>query len=193
MEENKMNEINEKIKSDLTTLFSSMKKDLILFYFFRNNSRFTNRYYYRFISVIGAETYHSLDSVKYEWESARYSFDKMYGLVAAWKDNSSFISDNLFEKELKNLQTAVNELSDEIKKMNGSELVTEEYIDKIKSSGDLSVCESAINCYHELQNTASEINKDAQCDTQIQNVIRKVTNNKKYLEIIRRNNEMKNS
>ena len=118
MEENKMNEINEKIKSDLTTLFSSMKKDLILFYFFRNNSRFTNRYYYRFISVIGAETYHSLDSVKYEWESARYSFDKMYGLVAAWKDNGSFISDNLFEKELKNLQTAVNELSDEIKKMN---------------------------------------------------------------------------
>lgn len=52
----------------------------------RNSLRHTNKYYHRFIGIIGKENYDALDpALKNAWEGAKNSFDAMYGLAAAWK------------------------------------------------------------------------------------------------------------
>ena len=56
----------------------------IFMHFIRNNPIYTNRYYYSFIEIIGTEKYLRAAYIRNEWDSARYSFDKMYGLISAW-------------------------------------------------------------------------------------------------------------
>lgn len=193
MDENKQKESDERIKKELKILFHKMRFVLVVFYYFRNNSRFTNRYYYRFISAIGAKNYHSSLTMKYEWESARHSFDRMYGLLAGWKDTADIISISSFEGEMKSLQNSVNELSAEIKKINGAELSENDYIEKIKSTEDSAVCGSVIKCYSEVKNMLDDINQNKDCSDLIQEIILQVNRSKQHLEIVRKNTDVKNT
>lgn len=62
-----------------------------LFHFTRDNPRSTVCFYNRFISIIGHDKWKEMKEnnnyIVNAWESAEYSFDKMYGLVKAWKIN----------------------------------------------------------------------------------------------------------
>ena len=80
------------MKEKLKKLRCTMKCKRFFFYFTRNNPVHTYRCYCRFIEIIGPEKYLRSPLVRNEWEAARYSFDKMYGLVAAWCEDFSFLN-----------------------------------------------------------------------------------------------------
>ncbi len=79
------------MQKNLKMLRSRMRCVRIFHYFRRNNPRYTNRYYYRFIEMVGPEKYLHSPLVRNEWDAARYSFDKMYGLVSAWCESFEII------------------------------------------------------------------------------------------------------
>lgn len=85
----------------LEKLRSCMRFDRLCFYFTRNNPAHTNRYYCRFIEIIGPERYLCSPFVRNEWEGARYNIDKMYGLICAWcKDFSILNTDDSLINDL---------------------------------------------------------------------------------------------
>jgi len=75
------------MQKEIEKLVKQMRKINIFMYFFRNNPRYTNRFYHQFIQIVGYENYREMLSIKNEWDGARYSFDKMYGLLYAWQYN----------------------------------------------------------------------------------------------------------
>lgn len=79
------------MQKNLKTLRFRMRCVRIFHYFRRNNPRYTNCYYYRFIEIVGPEKYLCSPLVRNEWDGARYSFDKMYGLVSAWHKSFDII------------------------------------------------------------------------------------------------------
>lgn len=79
------------MENKLKALKKEMRSTLAFAFFFRNNPMFVNRYYQMGIDAVGRKKYQNLPLVRNEWEGARNSFDKMYGLVCAWcKDGSAF-------------------------------------------------------------------------------------------------------
>ena len=56
-----------------------------LCHFTRNNPRTTEYYYNRLVSLFGADVWNQANApFKLQWENAKYSFDRMYGLVKGW-------------------------------------------------------------------------------------------------------------
>lgn len=72
------------MQEKLNNLHRRMCCTRVLLYFLRNNPVYTYRYYYSFIEIVGPEMYLRSTCIRNEWDSARYSFDKMYGLISAW-------------------------------------------------------------------------------------------------------------
>ena len=68
----------------------------IFLHFIRNKPGFTYRYYYRFIEIVGPEKYFHSPMVRNEWDGARYSFDKMFGLVSGWKESFEILEMNYY-------------------------------------------------------------------------------------------------
>ena len=57
-----------------------------LCHFTRNNPRTTGYYYNWLVSLFGADNWATgKASFKQQWEDAKYSFDRMYGLVKGWQ------------------------------------------------------------------------------------------------------------
>ncbi len=75
------------MSDSLKKMKCSMRCTRIFLHFIRNKPGYTNRYYYRFIEMVGPEKYLCSPIVRNEWDGARYSFDKMYGLVCAWSES----------------------------------------------------------------------------------------------------------
>ncbi|MBR6745671.1 MAG: hypothetical protein IKM00_10740 [Clostridia bacterium] len=117
-----------------------MRKCKNRFYFFRNNFRSTNYYYNKFIEIIGLENWKNLDSYyKSEWNSARYSFDRMYGLIRAWYQKNEFplaSNDNSKNDDPRQILAEVSEKVDEIaKQLNNKEtLALEKAVKNISES-----------------------------------------------------------
>lgn len=140
------------MKEKINKLWHSMVFKRWLFFFTRNNPIHTNRYYYRFIEIVGSERYLSSPLVRNEWDGARCSFDKMYGLVAEWRKSFDILNgeepqytefgdrlDSLISKRITDLKSRLDEIfngviplakdSDE----NEGKTLLEKYID-IKNS-----------------------------------------------------------
>lgn len=102
----------------LKKMYFSMRCTYFFLCFMRNKPSYTNRYYYRFIEIVGPEQYLRSPLVRNEWDSARYSFDKMYGLVSVWYKSFDILKiedyvigdmrdylNNLFQEEINSLKT----------------------------------------------------------------------------------------
>lgn len=104
----------------LKKLSRSMFWRNILLHFSRDNPKHTEKYYHSFIELIGVDTWKRLDPFyKNSWLAARNSFDKMYGLVAAWKNIESFEEHSLKEpfdskNEESKLSCAIADLTEKI-------------------------------------------------------------------------------
>lgn len=105
------------MSDSLRKMKCNMRCTRIFLHFIRNKSGYTNRYYYRFIEIVGPEKYFCSSIVRNEWDGARYSFDKMYGLISVWCKNFSILDtegnvigdmkehlDSLYSKEISSLK-----------------------------------------------------------------------------------------
>ncbi len=101
---------------------------------FRNNPRFTVFYYNYLIDAPGLDIYQKSTYAKIEWDAAKFSFDKMYGLVAAWKNNPPRFDDEVNNVALKQ---STDELLSALLYLNGSiELNEKEIYDSIAKYDD---------------------------------------------------------
>lgn len=114
--------LTQKLRSDITPI-GLMARHMfwrnLLLHPTRNSPRQTNKYYYRFIELIGRENWDALDPIyKSAWNNARNSFDKMYGLAAAWKHKDFTAAADAAEKAarvakaLADADTLLRELAD---------------------------------------------------------------------------------
>lgn len=78
----KLIENSTKISNSILTLRRRMKLTNIWFHPVRNNPRHRDQYYFGLIPIVGYENWQKVnDTIRMNWESARLSFDKMYGMV----------------------------------------------------------------------------------------------------------------
>lgn len=84
---------NEDIKKSLKELKRGMDRTNFFFHLIRNNPRHREQYYFGFIAIVGYENWKRLpEAIRVNWESARLSFDKMYGMVKDFKRRSEVYS-----------------------------------------------------------------------------------------------------
>ena len=87
-----------------------------LCHFTRNNPRTTEYYYNRLVSLFGADVWNQANApFKLQWENAKYSFDRMYGLVKGWRKAEAVLTlvlpaedakDKIIKRLKKELKTA---------------------------------------------------------------------------------------
>ena len=74
--------IKNTIKGELLWLRMQMERTNFWFHLVRNNPRHREQYYFALIAIVGYENWKNVnDTVRMNWESARLSFDRMYGMV----------------------------------------------------------------------------------------------------------------
>lgn len=74
------------IVSDFSALHKRGRTINMWFHFTRNNSRTTEYYYNWLVSLFGADNWATGNaSFKQQWENAKNSFDRMYGLIKGWQ------------------------------------------------------------------------------------------------------------
>lgn len=138
----------------LKALFRRMRCTNWFLHPFRNNPRFTSFYYNYLINAPKLKIYQNSTYAKIEWDAAKFSFDKLYGLVAAWKKNPPcFDVDEINSEELKQ---RTDELLSALLSLNGSIELNEKNIydstakyDEFKKSLDSYTdlkCESTALC-----------------------------------------------
>ena len=121
-------------------LLTHMRVRKVFRYFSRNHLRHTSYYYNKFIEIIGLETWEKLHSYyKSEWNSARYSFDRMNGLLASWYKKNEFplaSNDNSKNDDPRQILAEVSEKVDEITKQltNKETLALEKAVKTISES-----------------------------------------------------------
>ena len=76
-------------KDQLITLRERMWVTNVVFHLVRNNPRHREQYYFALIAMVGYENWKNVnDTVRMNWESARLSFDRMYGMVKDFAENA---------------------------------------------------------------------------------------------------------
>ncbi len=86
--------MTEDPKKSLTKLKRSMAFTNLFFHLVRNNPRHREQYYFGLIAIVGYENWKGMpDTIRMNWESARLSFDKMYGMVKDFKKHSDVYAD----------------------------------------------------------------------------------------------------
>lgn len=79
----------EKLVNSLNKLKRGMDCTNFWFHLIRSNPRHREQYYFGFIAIVGYENWKKLpEMIRVNWESARLSFDRMYGMVKDFKRNS---------------------------------------------------------------------------------------------------------
>ena len=87
-----------------------------LCHFTRNNPRTTEYYYNRLVSLFGADVWNQANApVKLQWENAKYSFDRMYGLVKGWRKAEAVLTLVLPAEDAKDKK--INKLNNDLKEM----------------------------------------------------------------------------
>lgn len=93
-------------------------------HFSRNNPRTVYYYYNWLIGLFGYDNWEKGNALfKRQWESAKYSFDKMYGLVKGWYTSETTLTLTLPETDAKDLTiealtNKVKTLTSEINELN---------------------------------------------------------------------------
>lgn len=79
---------NAEIANKIHTLRRRMRCTNFWLHLVRNNPRHRDRYYFELISIVGYENWSKVnDIIRMNWESARLSFDKMYGMVKSFAEH----------------------------------------------------------------------------------------------------------
>lgn len=87
-----------------------------LCHFTRNNPRTTGYYYNRLVSLFGADVWNQANApFKLQWENAKYSFDRMYGLVKGWRKAEAVLTLVLPAEDAKDKE--INKLKNELEEM----------------------------------------------------------------------------
>ena len=87
-----------------------------LCHFTRNNPRTTEYYYNRLVSLFGADVWNQANApFKLQWENAKYSFDRMYGLVKGWRKAEAVLTLVLPAEDAKDKK--INKLNNDLKEM----------------------------------------------------------------------------
>ena len=87
-----------------------------LCHFTRNNPRTTEYYYNRLVSLFGADVWNQANApVKLQWENAKYSFDRMYGLVKGWRKAEAVLTLVLPAEDAKDKK--INKLNNDLEEM----------------------------------------------------------------------------
>ena len=83
-------------------------------HFSRNNPRTVNYFYNWLIGLFGYDNWEKGSApLKRQWESAKYSFDRMYGLVKGWSASGTTLTLTLPEKKKKDpvIEALVNKIN----------------------------------------------------------------------------------
>ncbi len=173
-----MTEILKKLES----LYCHMRCTRIFMRFLRNNPRYTNRYYQKFIEIIGTDEYLKSPLVKLEWDSAKNSFDKMYGLVSSWRKGFSILETD--EKAFTVLHDAINSLSKEIDSLPTLIDIDEAEILSLLKSADDADAKKLLNSYIDFLDKTSDIGKENTSGiSALISLINKVERTTKIIEI----------
>ena len=87
-----------------------------LCHFTRNNPRTTEYYYNRLVSLFGADVWNQANApFKLQWENAKYSFDRMYGLVKGWRKAEAVLTLVLPAEDAKDKK--INKLNNDLEEM----------------------------------------------------------------------------
>ena len=164
------------MKERINKLWHSMVFKRCLCFFTRNNPIHTNRYYYWFIEIVGSERYLNSPLVRNEWDTARYSFDKMYGLIAEWRKsfdilNGEVISyadlsgsvDHLIENKMSALGDYFNKIAEGV-------------FDLAKASADKKA-KQLIDSYVDIKSKICKLKqteKDKECDSALEKLQKKI-------------------
>ena len=82
------------IKSCLIDLHSRMWHTNVKYHFVRNNPRHREQYYFALIAMVGYDNWKYIDpTIRMNWESARLSFDRMYGMVKDFSENADIYAE----------------------------------------------------------------------------------------------------
>lgn len=83
------NNTKNTIKTELLWLRMQMERTNFWFHLVRNNPRHREQYYFALIAIVGYENWKNVnDTIRMNWESARLSFDRMYGMVKDFAENA---------------------------------------------------------------------------------------------------------
>ncbi len=123
--ENYTNTVNEflnrtnKITLCLADLRRRMWHTNVWFHLVRNNPRHREQYYFALIAMVGYENWKNVDpTLRMNWESARLSFDRMYGMVKDFAENAEKYA-GLFDAASEKQEPATPELpADHSKQLN---------------------------------------------------------------------------
>ncbi len=108
------------VKRSLKKLKRHMALTNIFFHLVRNNPRHREQYYFGFIAIVGFDNWKRMpDVIRMNWESARLSFDKMYGMVKDFKEHSDIYADYIKNA---NLPVEVADLLSGLKRLYQREL-----------------------------------------------------------------------
>ena len=157
-------------------LYKEMNRTLHRMYFFRNNQRYTNLYYYKFIEIVGVEKYLRSPLVRREWDGARNNFDKMYGLVSAWSKSFNILNgevisyadlsgsvDHLIENKMSALGDYFNKIAEGV-------------FDLAKASADKKA-KQLIDSYVDIKSKICKLKqteKDKECDSDLEKLQKKI-------------------
>jgi hypothetical protein len=76
-----------------------MERTNFWFHLVRNNPRHREQYNFALIAIVGYENWKNIDpTLRMNWESARLSFDRMYGMVKDFAEHADYYA-GLFEKK----------------------------------------------------------------------------------------------
>ena len=106
-------------KDQLITLRERMWVTNVVFHLVRNNPRHREQYYFALIAMVGYENWKNVnDTIRMNWESARLSFDRMYGMVKDFAENAEVYA-GLFRAAPEKQEPAAPELpADHPKQLN---------------------------------------------------------------------------
>ncbi len=153
------------VMSKIDLLYRKMWRTCYFFHLFRDNPRNRERYYFSLISIVGYDHWDNVDeTVRMNWESARLSFDRMFGMVKNFRENpeeyAKLLDCKAKEKteaqtETKPLNELCGELSKIVHQMSGMLKVSQNIIkaqgEELKKVKDMiTVKEELRKCYDEF-------------------------------------------
>lgn len=182
------------MQEKMNKLYLSMKCTRIFLHFIRNKPCYTNHYYYRFIEIVGPEKYLNSPLVRNEWDSSRNSFDKMYGLVSAWRKSFDILKiedyvigdmrdylNNLFQEEINSLKSHCDKVQKDLYAF-------------IKSA-EAEESKRSFEAFIKLRNSIADLELEGKykAETELLQLTKEIRNIEKIIEIYKQISEFANS
>lgn len=101
--DDKINQEKQNLANSLKKLKRGMDCTNFWFHLIRSNPRHREQYYFGFVAIVGYENWKKLpEMIRINWESARLSFDRMYGMVKDFKRNNEVYSEFILKAKFPN-------------------------------------------------------------------------------------------